>query len=135
MWKWAFLVPCLAMSACATSFSTLDKALPRLKGHEISEAVRYLGVPSHEYETVGRRVYVWSTTDVNPFSGTTTNSRGRIGGTPFTATSQTTGGPSERLTCTLRIVTLNGVIEDYDYTGNNGACFRYSDRLEPLVQR
>ena len=135
MRKLSFVALCSVMTACATSFSTLDKALPQLRGQGISEAVRYLGVPSHEYETVGRKVYVWSTTDVNPFSGTTTDTRGRIGNTPFTATSQTTGGPRERLSCTLRIVTLNGVIEDYNYTGNNGACFRYSDRLEPLVRR
>jgi hypothetical protein len=130
------LIAVMVLTGCATSFSVLDATLPTLKGREIGEAVRYLGVPSQEYEIVGKKVYVWSTSMAYVTSGATTSSTtGAVGTTPFRATTTTFGaGTATQLSCTLKLVTANGLIEDYDYDGNNGACFRYSDRLKPLAR-
>lgn len=134
MWKRSAVLLCPLIAACVTSFSTLDSALPLFRGKNVTEAVRYLGIPSQEYETLGKKVYVWSTTTINPFSSSTTTTTGTVGTKPFSATSTTTGGGGEQLSCTLKLITSNGTIEGYDYEGNNGACFHYSDRLKPLLK-
>lgn len=124
----------LMLTGCATSFDILKSAMPRFKGANISELVKYLGVPSSEYQTVGKTVYVWNTDRTSYFpNSTTSTTSGRVGNTPFTATTTSTGG-YDQLSCTLRVVTSGGIIEDYDVHGNNGACFRYSDRLEMFAR-
>jgi len=124
----------LSLLGCATSFEKLHSALPQFQGRDISELVRYLGIPSHEYQTLGKTVYVWTVSEANPFPTSSTSvTSGRVGNTPFTATTTSSGG-REMLGCTLRVVTTGRIIESYDVSGNNGPCYRYSDRLEQFVR-
>lgn len=124
----------LLLTACATSFDTFDRALPKLKGQNIKVAINYLGIPDQEYEIAGKKVYVWSTTGTNPFpTAITTTTDGTAGNKPFKATSTTYAYDPTPLGCKVKIATDNEIVTNIEYDGNNGPCFKYSDRLKPLL--
>ncbi len=103
----------ITLFGCATSFSTFDKAFPKLIDKNISEAVTYLGMPSKESNILGKKIYIWTTRE--SYVGFKVDAH-----------------PVE-LDCTLRIITVNNKIESYDYDGANGTCFRFSNKLKPLA--
>ena len=103
----------MLLSACATSFSTLDEALPALKGKDIEAAIAYLGVPDQKYVVDGREVYVWSTEE--------------------NYASISSPAAVSRLSCKIKISTKDKIVEKTEYDGNNGTCFLYSERLKPLI--
>ena len=119
MLKVSVLPMLLLMTACATSFSTLNQALPLLQGQDIQMSMDYLGIPDQEYIIAGKKVYVWGTSRINPFN----------------ATSTSYGNDNRRLRCTIKMITENEIVQRIEYDGNNGACFKYSDRLKLLLDR
>lgn len=128
-WWLAGLVPALA--GCM-SFDVLDEELPKYTGRPIDSLVERIGYPNAERTIMGRKVYIWSTSmshvSVTPVQSTST---GYVGLTPVTMTSTTYETSSSRLSCMLRVfVSAQDRIESFDYEGNNGACFRYSNRLK-----
>ena len=126
------LVLPLLLVAC-TSFDTLDKKLPYFKGKKIDEAISYLGHPNDERAIAGKTVYTWSTaytqTSMTPI---TTQNSGMINGKYYSGTSQSYVPETSNLSCVLRMITDKKRIIDIDYEGNNGACFRYSRKLESM---
>lgn len=124
------------LAACATSFDTFDRALPILKGQDVKVAIGYLGIPDQEYDIAGKKVYVWTTTGTNPFpTAVTTTTDGTAGTKPFKATSTTYAYDPTPLGCKIKMATENGVVTSIEYDGNNGPCFKYSDRLTPLLNK
>ncbi len=124
------------LTACATSFDTFDHALPILKGQNVKVAIAHLGIPDQEYVVAGMKVYVWSTTATNPFpTAITTITDGTAGNTSFKATSTTYARDSTPLGCTIKMATDNDIVTRIEYDGNNGPCFKYSERLRPLLHK
>ena len=122
------------LAGCATSFDTLDKALPQLTGRNISFAADYLGIPDQEYTIAGRKVYVWNSSMNNPFvRPVTTTTTGTVGTTPFSAVSTGYVQDNSPMSCKIRMITDNEIIQRIEYDGNNGACMKYSERLKPLL--
>lgn len=128
------LAAALSLTGCysMTSFAKLDRALPTFQGRPVADVVNYLGYPSSERTTMGKKIYVWSTafTQVLP---STTSTTGTVGGTPVTVNS--TGMRSYDLACEIRVITVNDIVESFEYEGNNGACARYSRALEGRIPR
>ena len=101
------------LSACATSFSLLDRELPILRGQNIEVAINYLGLPNQESTIAGRKVYLWSTRENNPFDQR-----------------------AQPLACQIRMaVDSVGTILQVGYGGANGTCFVYADPLRPLLNK
>ena len=124
------------LTACATSFDTFDHALPILKGQNVKVAIDYLGIPDQEYAIAGKRIYVWDTTTTNPFpTAITTTTDGTAGNTPFKATSTTYVHDPTPLGCKIKMATDNDIVTRIEYDGNNGPCFKYSERLKPLLDK
>ena len=112
-----------------TSFATLDRAMPTFNGGPISTVVSYLGYPSGEYETMGKKVYVWSTAFTS-YSPSTTTTTGTVGTTPVTVTTTSPSGNAYNLACTIKVITSRDVVQSFEYEGNNGACARFSRALK-----
>src|SRR5687768_16809305 len=121
------------LSSC-TSFDTLDQALPLLKGQHIDTSIDYLGIPTGKYEIDDREIYVWSTSEnfvsIDQVSSST---HGYVGTTPFSAYSTSYDASASRLSCEIKMSTRQRIVESIEYSGNNGTCFTYSDRLKPLL--
>lgn len=126
------LVPAISGCYSMTSFAKLDRALPTFEGRPVAEVVQYLGYPSSERTTMGKKIYVWSTafTRVSPSSTTTT---GTVAGAPVAVTS--TGVQSYNLACEIRVITSNDIVEGFEYEGNNGACAQFARALQGRVPR
>ncbi|WP_157745671.1 hypothetical protein [Thiohalobacter thiocyanaticus] len=124
----------LLLTACAMSFDTFNRALPKLKDKNINVAIDYLGIPDHEYVVAGKKVYVWTTSERNPFpTAVTTTTTGNAGNQPFNATSTSYIPDPGPLSCTIKMQTEQDIVRRIEYEGNNGTCFKYSDRLKPLI--
>jgi hypothetical protein len=125
----------VALLVSCTSFSTFDEALPLLKGENISKSINYLGIPDRKYEIDDMEIYVWSTeedfTHVDPV---VSSMHGYAGATPFSANSTSYESSTSRLSCEIKMSTRRQIVERIEYSGNNGACFKYSERLKPLLE-
>jgi hypothetical protein len=124
------LLLALALAGC-TSFSVLDREMPKLVGQPIDVAVQKLGFPNNEQTIMGQKVYTWNTSQ-SSFSvvPTTSVTTAYVGTVPVQATTTSFTTEDSSLSCVLRlIVDDKGIIRRYTYTGNNGACFTYSNRL------
>ncbi len=138
-----FLSCITVIAACALTgcinppWPVLDRQLGMLNGQPVNAAFASLGYPTNEGKVAGRKYYVWSSSNATWFpSSSTTTGFGTVGGTPFNY-NQTTFGDGEiaQLHCTIRIfVNARDIIVDHDYTGNQGACARYAERLDASYQ-
>lgn len=128
--KKAMLLLGLVLAGC-TSFSVFDKELPKLVGQPIDVAVQQLGFPNAEQVIMGQKVYVWNTSQTGTsIVPTTSFTTANVGTTPVSATTTSYTTQDYNLSCTLRlIVDDRGIIRRYNYSGNNGACFTYSEKL------
>lgn len=130
------ILPVLALitlSACM-SFETIEQAWPSLKGKNIQVAIDHLGIPNGKYTIDGRDVYVWSTSETyTSMVPTTSSTYGTVGNTGFNALSTSYQPKTSQLSCEIKILTTQRVMERIEYSGNNGACLTYSERLKPLV--
>ena len=128
----AFLL--VALLASCTSFDTFDQALPLLKDQHIDKSIHYLGIPSGKYNIDDREIYVWSTSeDFISVDPVTSSTHGYVGTTPFSAHSASYETNTSRLSCEIKMSTRQKIVERIEYSGNNGTCFTYSDRLKPLL--
>lgn len=123
-----FLVFASAVLFGCTSFGVLDAELPKYNGKQLDQLVAKLGYPTSQQTLMGRTVYVWSTNEqFTSFQPTTTT--GYVGTTPVMMTGNQ--ATVSNLSCTIRVFTdSNNIIQGYDYNGNNGTCFTYSNRLK-----
>lgn len=128
--KMLLLVAAFVLAGC-TSFSVLDKEMPKLVGQPIDVAVSKLGFPNAEQTIMGKKVYTWSTTETGTsIVPTTSYSTAYVGTTPISAQTTTYSTQDYTLSCTLRVIVDDkGIVQNFNYTGNNGACFTYSNRL------
>jgi hypothetical protein len=116
-------------------FSTLDEALPLLKGQNINKSINYLGIPDRKYQIDDMEIYVWSTDeDFVYIDPVTSSTHGYAGTTPFSAYSTSYDSNTSRLSCEIKMSTRQQIVERIEYSGNNGTCFTYSERLKPLLR-
>jgi hypothetical protein len=121
------------LSSC-TSFNTFDQALPLLKGQHIDKSIHYLGIPSGKYKIDDREIYVWSTSeDFVSFDPVSSSTHGYTGAIPFSAYSTSYQANASRLSCEIKMSTRQKIVDRIEYSGNNGTCFTYSDRLKSLL--
>lgn len=122
------------ISACTTSFSTLDQAIPKLKGKHVDVAIEHLGMPDKKYAIDNKDVYLWSNIESHISTSTApTHTYGNLGNAPFSVYTTNYSSQHYDLRCEIKVVTQKKIIKSFEYSGNNGACFRYSNRLKPLL--
>jgi len=132
--KYIVVLSIVFVTACTTSFSTLDQAIPQLKGKHVDVAIEHLGMPDKKYTIDNKDVYLWSNIESHVSASTTpTQTYGNIGNTKFSAYTTNFKTQAYDLRCEIKVVTEKKIIKSFEYSGNNGACFRYSDRLKPLL--
>lgn len=115
--------------ACATE--QLNSGLRSLVGSNIQMAINVMGYPDSEREVAGQKIYLWSTnrTDVLPMA-TTATTAGAVGGTPYYGT--TTGMELVPFTAACKVqiaVNAQGVIQTFQWEGNEAGCARYARRF------
>ena len=127
----AILSLLIFFSGCM-SFDVLDAELPKYKGRHIDDLVAKLGYPTAEQKIMGKTVYIWNTSSqFVTTTPTTSTSTGYVGSKSVNVTNTTYQTNVSQVSCTIRIfVDENNIVRNGDYTGNNGACFTYSRRLE-----
>lgn len=112
------LITPLLLAGCVTATDISKNIESRYVGQHIDVAVKRLGYPSEEKVVVGRRLVVWN-------SGTTV-----LRPKTYTASNGDTVTTSEtaRLGCSLTLeVGQDGVVKDYDWAGQMGACERFAE--------
>ena len=130
----AGMCACLsAMAACA-SFKTMDEGLAAMSGQPIDAAIGVLGIPSGKMDlSPTQSVYVWDTRSrmalATPHTATTWGSVGYGAGVPYMAQTSWIGVTNVDLQCTVRLMTDNGVITNWTWSGDLG-CEQYIDRLK-----
>lgn len=115
-----------------TSFSVLDEELPKYTGRHIDSLVEKLGYPNDQTEIMGKTVYIWTNDKTHvSITPTTTTSTGYVGADSVYISSTDYSTSVYNLSCTTRIfVDHNGIIQNAEYNGNNGACYTYSNKLK-----
>jgi hypothetical protein len=124
------------LSGC-TTFSTLDKGLQTFVGKPPQEAFDVMGYPKGEDRIAGRTVYVWGRhfSMAMPLS-TNSTTTGSVAGTPFTATTSGTQWVDGEYECNVRLfVGDDGLVRNYDWSGNMGGCEAFAHRLKGRVKR
>lgn len=128
-----FCITLLFLSGCM-SFDIFEQAWPELKGKNIQVAIDHLGIPSGQYVVAGKNVYVWSTSEsFTSLTASPSNTVGTVGNASFSASSMSYMPTTSQLSCVVKISTDSGIIERMEYDGSNGTCFKYSERLKPLL--
>ena len=124
----------LLISGCAT-FGQFDKNLPELIGNHIEEVNYIWGIPDGTYPLGNNIVYIWSTNqDFNISLPQQTNVSGFVGTTPVWGTATTYQSVPVNSTCTIKLMTENGYIKDYTYSGNLYGCEWYINQLKKYVK-
>lgn len=134
-WKLFAAGAAVTLAACATSFSSLQQELPRLVGQDLSVAIGMLGAPDGKVDLPGAAVYVWDTaaTFTAPAVSSSTTA-GTVGTIPFQAHTTSHRIESSDLRCRLKLTTsAQHRVTEWTVDGDNGACFKFSDRLKPLL--
>lgn len=128
------LIYALLLTGCVTSFSMLDKELPSLR--TLDDAIAWLGYPTRQYQVAGKDVYEWSTSStlVMPEINTA-NTTGYIGRSSVNVTTSSTTYSTNQMFCVLRAVAQGKKLIEWNYDGNNGACYRYANQLKPLMSK
>lgn len=100
-------------------------------GSHVNNVFARLGHPDGEQRVANRTVYVWA----NQSSGAMpimmpTTTTGWVGRTPVTMTGQQWGMMPVNHACMIRVVVDDeGIVQSYDYRGNEGGCGPYARRL------
>ncbi|MBU0593342.1 MAG: hypothetical protein KKH74_06340 [Gammaproteobacteria bacterium] len=85
--------------------ATLDESFHKLQGRDIDIAIQYLGIPDDKRSMDGYDVYTWQKTE--GFKG------GQIG-------------------CRIKLQVQGGIIRRGEYSGANGPCMGYAERLKHM---
>lgn len=101
----------ICLAGCATQL--LDKGLKKSMGMPIDVLVAGWGYPSDEREIMGHKMYIWS-------------NNGGVMAVPVYG-----GGVyANSLNCTVQIVVDdNKMITGYQWSGNNGGCATFANRI------
>jgi hypothetical protein len=121
----------IVLGTGCTSFSVFDEKLPAYSGRPIEDLVARLGYPNAEQTVMGRKAYIWNTsqqfTSITPTTSTTT---GYVGTRSVNMQTTTYSTDTSTLSCVIRVfVDDQNRITRWEYNGNNGACYKYSGRL------
>lgn len=124
------LMAVLLVAGC-TSFGVFDEKLPGYVGKPIDALVERIGYPNREQTIMGRKAYIWNTSEqyssIVPTISTTT---GYVGSTPISTQTTAFSSSTDTLSCSIRVfVDSTNRITRYEYNGNNGTCFRYASKL------
>lgn len=133
------LVTVFLLSACTSTFSTLEKGIPRFVGKDITYAIKYLGYPDDEVTVAGKKVYVWrdsftstgTVTSYGPQYVTTYAPNGRVASNSITVQENTPVTFSGD--CKIRLVTSKEKVVDANFEGNGFGCDKYVDRVRKLI--
>ena len=127
----AALLVCALLSGCAT-FGQVDAGLKGLRGKNIQTAFDVLGYPSGKQEFGNDTVYYWSVEESSTMLlPTTSTTSGRVGDTSFSGTTTSNQLVPINNSCLIKLVAgKNGVIKNYEWTGNIGGLGRYANRLK-----
>lgn len=133
---WLILTVVL-LSSCA--LQTLQNGLPYLVGQPIEAAVNVLGLPNSKTEMAGYTIYEWG----NQFSSTipitqanTSYTTGYVGTTPVSGstTSYNTNYVPINNQCRIKLaVDADGIIQRWEYFGNQGGCQYYANGVKRLI--
>ena len=128
----------LTLAGCASQ--KLDNGLPRLTGKPVDYAINYLGYPDNEQTIAGRKVYTWGY--ANSFT-TTQTVRTPVSGSAYGAGvgiyyqgHQTSVVPQTfNYSCMIRLIADgNGLIDRWEWNGNEGGCEYYSGSMSRLIE-
>jgi hypothetical protein len=129
------LILIAVLSACATK--TLDKGLPYLVGQPFDAAVAVLGEPTESKEKSGRTFYQWEAEyngAVPVVQGGTSQPMGSPGAAP-SLLGATTYMPVNHI-CRIQLaVDESGIIQDWNYSGNQGGCQYYEKSVRQLIPK
>lgn len=105
---------------------------PKLKGQPIQEAVARFGYPQSEQTILGMKVYTWSTGGTYlSTTPTTAVTSGTMGAVPFTTTTVGYRQTASDVSCEIKIITTpEGIMEKFQYDGNNIACMPYAEAMK-----
>ena len=127
----------LILTGCATQ--KLNSGLPRLTGKPVEYAISYLGYPDNEQTIAGRKIYTWAygntfttmQTVTTPVSG---SAYGAGGGVYFRGRQTSVVPQTVNYRCMVRLIANpNGIIERWEWNGNEGGCERYSNAMTRLI--
>lgn len=127
----------LVLAGCASQ--KLNSGLPRLTGKTLDYAISYLGYPDSEQTIAGKKVYTWGhgssvtmmQTYRTPVSGTAYGAGGGI----YYQGHQTSVVPQTyNFQCMIRLIAdQNGLVERWEWNGNEGGCEHYSGAMSRLI--
>jgi hypothetical protein len=131
MMKRIIAIPMVALALTGCVGQQMDEGLKRLLGQNVKAAVAKIGYPDSQRTMLGDTIYVWGvsrdTIAPIPTSSTTT---GMVGGSLITGTTTGTSFVPVNLNCKIQLATgANGVIKQYQWSGNAGGCSSYARAL------
>lgn len=127
------------LSSCA--LQTLEKGLPYLVGEPIESAINVLGLPNVKTEMAGYTIYEWGnqhSATIPLMQANTSYTSGTVGTTPVygSTTSYTTNYVPVNYQCRIKLaVDANGLIERWEYFGNQGGCQYYANGVQKLIPK
>lgn len=106
---------------------------------QVDYAISYLGYPNNEQIIAGRKVYTWGygntfttmQTVRTPFSG---SAYGAGGGMYYQGHTTSVVPQTYNFACTIRLIAnQNGLIENWEWNGNEGGCDYYAGSMSRLI--
>lgn len=109
----------------------MNDGLQSLVGHDIHDAIARIGYPDGQRQIMGDMIYVWGSSQNAVMPMTTTNyTTGMVGTTPMYGTATSTNFVPVNFNCSIQLATgQNGIIKNWQWSGNMGGCSRYAKGL------
>ena len=125
------LFSAMALSACAT-FSNMETGLNALIGQHINTVFARIGYPQGQMQIGNETVYAWGRSfSVNMPQYNQANTTGRIGSTPYSATTGYTTYNNVEYQCNIKVIVgPDQIVRTWEFDGNIGGCDTYSRRLK-----
>lgn len=120
---------------CST-FTDIQDGLGVMIGKPVSTAIEVLGYPTNKMEIGSDEVYIWNIdrteVDYVPQTATTT---GQVGATKFSSSTTYSQAQIYQSVCTVRVISgRNGLIKNWDFSGNISGCQSFSERLDRFAK-
>jgi len=125
------------IAGCA--LQTLEKGLPYLVGKPIDAAVNVLGFPNSRMDIAGYTIYVWDnrySSTIPIVSTNTATTTGYVGVTPVygTTSGTTVNYVPVHYQCQIKLsVDASGLINRWEYFGNQGGCQHYANGVKRII--
>lgn len=132
-----FILCAVFLSSCA--LKTLKNGLPYLVGQPIEVAVNVLGLPNAKMEISEYTIYVWSnqySTTIPITRANTSYTTGYVGTMPVygSTTSYNTDYMPINNQCRIKLaVSSSGIIQHWEYFGNEGGCQYYANAIKRII--